>query len=120
MKLYWGLHTCAIGIHILIEEIGCPYETEKLDVAGGATHWPPFSAINPKGKVPTLVRDDGSVLIDFSAISIWLAGQMQTTIYFRLIRKQRRDRSRSWPMSKVQFTDMQPPLPNYDHRPLRR
>ena len=73
MKLYWGPHTCAIGIHILLEEIGAPYETEKIDVAGGATHRPPFSGINPKGKVPTLVRDDGSVLTEFSAIATWLA-----------------------------------------------
>ena len=29
MKLYWGTHTCAIGTHILLEEIGKPYETEK-------------------------------------------------------------------------------------------
>ncbi len=73
MKLYWGPHTCAIGIHILLEEIGKPYDTEKLDVAGGDTHKPPFQTINPKGKVPTLVRDDGSVLTEFGAIATWLA-----------------------------------------------
>ena len=73
MKLYWGSHTCAIGIHVLLEEIGKPYETEKLDVSGGATHQPPFIGLNPKGKVPTLVRDDGSVLTEFSAIATWLA-----------------------------------------------
>ena len=73
MKLYWGPHTCAIGIHILLEEIGNPYETEKLDVGGGATKAPAFRAINPKGKVPTLVRDDGSVLTEFGAIATWLA-----------------------------------------------
>ncbi len=42
MKLYWGQHTCAIGIHILLEEIGKPYETEKLDVASGVSRKPPF------------------------------------------------------------------------------
>ncbi|KQT52314.1 MULTISPECIES: glutathione S-transferase family protein [unclassified Aureimonas] len=73
MKLYWGPHTCAIGIHVLLEEIGKPYATEKLDVAGGASRKPPFTGINPKGKVPTLVRDDGSVLTEFSAIATWLA-----------------------------------------------
>ena len=73
MKLYWGAGTCAIGIHLLLEEIGYHYETERLDVTGGATHRPPFSGINPKGKVPTLARDDGSVLTEFSAIATWLA-----------------------------------------------
>ncbi|RYE78794.1 MAG: hypothetical protein EOO74_04760, partial [Myxococcales bacterium] len=73
MKLYWGPHTCAIGIHILLEEIGRPYELEELDVAGGEAEKPPFLAINPKGKVPTLVRNDGSVLTEFGAIATWLA-----------------------------------------------
>ena len=73
MKLYWGPHTCAIGIHVLLEEVGLPYETEQLDVAGGGTKEPRFLAINPKAKVPTLIRDDGSVLTEFSAIALWLA-----------------------------------------------
>ena len=40
---------------------------------GGETEKPPFKAVNPKGKVPTLVRDDGSVLTEFGAIATWLA-----------------------------------------------
>ena len=75
MKLYWGPHTCAIGTHILLEEIGRPYETEKIDVAGGATKEAWFKAINPKGKVPTLVLDDGRVLTEFGATAVWLARQ---------------------------------------------
>lgn len=73
MKLYWGPHTCAIGIHVLLEEIGLPYETERIDISGGATRKPPLLAVNPKGKVPTLVHDDGSVLTEFAAIATWLA-----------------------------------------------
>ena len=73
MKLYWGPHTCALGTHILLEEIGAPYEAEKIDVGGGATKQPWFRTINPKGKVPTLIRDDGRVLTEFGAIATWLA-----------------------------------------------
>ena len=73
--LYWGPHTCAIGIHVLLEEIGAPYDTVTLDAAGGDTHRPPFSAINPKGKVPTLVRDDGSVLTEYATIARFLAAR---------------------------------------------
>ena len=72
MKLYWGPHTCAIGIHILLEEVGATYQAEQIDVAGGATEQPAFLAINPKGKVPALVRDDGSVLTEFGAIATWI------------------------------------------------
>ncbi len=73
MKLYWGSHTCAIGIHVLLEEIGRPYELEKIDVQGGENTKPPFLALNPKGKVPLLVRDDGSTLTEYGAIATWLA-----------------------------------------------
>lgn len=75
MKLYWGAGTCAIGIQILLEEAGLTYDTEQIDVGGGATRQAPFQTINPKGKVPTLVRDDGSVLTEFSAIATWIARQ---------------------------------------------
>lgn len=75
MKLYWGPHTCAIGIHILLEEAGLAYETEEVDVGGGATQSAAFLAINPKGKVPTLKRDDGSILTEFGAIATWIARQ---------------------------------------------
>ena len=74
MKLYWGPHTCAIGIHVLLEEVHAPYETQKIDVAGGAAERPEFLAMNPKGKVPALVRDDGVVMTEFGAIARWLAG----------------------------------------------
>ena len=73
MRFYWGPHTCAIGIQILLEEVDADYETCQIDVAGGATHKPEFLAVNSKGKVPALVRDDGSVLTEFGAIATWLA-----------------------------------------------
>src|ERR1700733_13986918 len=78
MKFYWGPHTCAIGIHILLEEVEASYESAKIDVAGGDTRKPEFLAINPKGKVPTLVRDDGSVMTEFGAIATWLARTFPT------------------------------------------
>lgn len=73
MKLYWGPHTCAIGIHLLLEEAGVPYEAVKLDVQRGENETPAFLDVNPKGKVPTLVRDDGRVLTEFGAIATWIA-----------------------------------------------
>ena len=73
MKLYYAPGTCAIGIHVLLEEIGQPYELVKLNFQEGEQRKPEFLKINPKGKVPTLVRDDGSVLTEFPAIAWWLA-----------------------------------------------
>lgn len=73
MKLYYAPGACSIGIHLLLEEIGKPYERHKLDLAAGEQKGPEFTRVNPKGKVPTLVRDDGSVLTEFPAIALWLA-----------------------------------------------
>jgi glutathione S-transferase len=73
MKLYYAPGTSAVGIRVLLEEIGEPYEVTLLDLAAREQYQPAFSAINPKSKVPTLIRDDGSVLTEFGAIARWLA-----------------------------------------------
>jgi glutathione S-transferase len=65
--------TCAIGIHAILEEIGEPYELRKVDFSQHEHHGAEYLAINPKGKVPALIRDDGSVLTEFPAIAVWLA-----------------------------------------------
>ncbi|WP_375460378.1 glutathione S-transferase family protein [uncultured Enterovirga sp.] len=73
MKLYYAPGACSLGIHVLMEEIGKPYELGKLTLSEGEQYKPAFTAINPKSKVPTLVRDDGSALTEFPAIATWLA-----------------------------------------------
>lgn len=73
MKLIYGPGTCALGIHVLLEEIGKPYEAKGINIREGDQFKPEFTAVNPKSKVPTLVRDDGSVLTEFPAIAFWLA-----------------------------------------------
>src|SRR5216683_1484186 len=73
MKLYYMPGACSIGIHVLLEEIGKPYDLQKIDGAKQEQYGPDFVKINPKSKVPTLQRDDGSVLTEFPAIATWLA-----------------------------------------------
>ena len=73
MRLYYAPGACSLGIHVLLEEIGRPYELTRLNLAEGEQSKPAFAAINRKGKVPTLVRDDGSVLTEFPSIAWWLA-----------------------------------------------
>jgi glutathione S-transferase len=73
MKLYYAPGACSLGIHVLMEEIGRPYEAVKVDIRGGENQRPPFIEINPKGKVPTLQRDDGSVVTEYPVIAHYLA-----------------------------------------------
>ena len=73
MKLYYAPGACSIGIHVLLEEIGKPYEAARVNFQEGQQYKPEFTSINPKSKVPTLQRDDGSVLTEYPAIALWLA-----------------------------------------------
>lgn len=73
MKLYYAPGACSIGIHVLLEEIGSPYEAERVNLREGQQYKAAFTNINPKSKVPTLVKDDDSILTEYPAIAYWLA-----------------------------------------------
>jgi glutathione S-transferase len=73
MKLYYSPNACSLGIHMLLEEIGQPFTLEKVDFSVGAQYQPGFTSLNPKSKVPVLVRDDGSIVTEFPAIAFYLA-----------------------------------------------
>ena len=75
MKLYYAPGACSIGIHVLLEEIGKPYQLEPVNLREGGQFKPPFAAVSPKAKVPALERDDGSVLTEFPVIARWLGRQ---------------------------------------------
>jgi glutathione S-transferase len=73
MRLYYSPGSCALGIHVLMEEIGAPFELKRVNFAEGEQYSDAYRAISPKSKVPALQRDDGSVLTEYQAISIYLA-----------------------------------------------
>jgi len=73
MKLYYSPGACSVGIHVVLEEIGKPYELALVPLKDGAQYKPDYMAINPKSKVPALQRDDGSVLTEWPVIATWLA-----------------------------------------------
>ena len=74
MKLFLKPGSCSLASHIVLEEIGRPYDPEPVDLAkkltaSGADFW----AINPKGYVPALLLDDGDLLTEGPAILQYLA-----------------------------------------------
>ncbi|MBV8107211.1 MAG: glutathione S-transferase N-terminal domain-containing protein [Hyphomicrobiales bacterium] len=73
MKLFYSPGSCALGVHILMEEIGAPFGLQRVNFAEREQYGEAYRAISPKSKVPALERDDGSVLTEYQAISIWLA-----------------------------------------------
>ncbi len=73
MKLFYAPGACSIGIHVLMEEVGKPYEGIAVNLREGAQFKPEFTAVNPKSKVPAVVDDGGTVHTEFPAIAYWLA-----------------------------------------------
>ena len=74
MKLYYTPGACSLSPHIVARESGIPLELEKVDLGAKRTaSGEDYRAVNPKGYVPALRLDDGSVLTEGPAIVQYLA-----------------------------------------------
>ena len=60
-RLYYAPGTCALATHIALEEAGAPYEAVAVDFGAQAQRRPEYLAINPKGRVPALVTENGTL-----------------------------------------------------------
>ena len=67
-------------VSIMLEECALPYAVRKINISAGEQHLPEFVALNPNGKIPVLVDDDGPdgkpiTLFESGAILVYLAGK---------------------------------------------
>ena len=74
MKLYYSPAACSLSPHIVLRETGLPFELVQVNIpqqqtADGAD----YRAINPKGQVPALQRDDGELITEGPVIVQYLA-----------------------------------------------
>ena len=72
MKIYFAADTIARVSLIVLEEIGLPYQAVKVSFAASEQRGADYLAVNPKGRVPALVTDQG-VLTETPAILTYLA-----------------------------------------------
>lgn len=56
--LYYSPGACSLAPHIVLEEVGEPFETRRVTIAEGQHLSPEYLRLNPRGRVPTLVVDD--------------------------------------------------------------
>lgn len=76
MKLYYTAGVCSLSPHIALLEAGLPFELEAVNLATKVTETgKDFKTINPKGYVPALQLDDGSVLTEGPAIVLYIASK---------------------------------------------
>jgi len=72
MKLYYAPHTCALASHIALEEAGAEYSIQRISFAANEQRTPEYLAINPKGRVPSLVTERG-ILTETPAMLAFIA-----------------------------------------------
>jgi glutathione S-transferase len=72
LTLYFAPGSSSMAVHIALHEIGVPFERRPVSLAKRQQHTSDYLAINPEGKVPTLLID-GRPLTEVAAILFYLA-----------------------------------------------
>ena len=72
LKFYFNGSPNPTKVALFLEEAGLPYEAIAVDTRKGDQFKPAFLAVNPNGKVPTIVDGDVAVF-DSNAILLYLA-----------------------------------------------
>ncbi|MFO1080479.1 MAG: glutathione binding-like protein [Reyranellaceae bacterium] len=77
MELFYAPFACSLAAHIVCREAGLPVTLRRVTLStkelesGGSLY-----DLNPKGAVPTLRRDDGSVLSENAAVLQYLGDRV--------------------------------------------
>jgi glutathione S-transferase len=72
LKLYYAPSTVALAAHIALEEAGATYTQQLVDFKKDEQHSPEYLKINPKGRVPALITDQG-ILTETPPILYYIA-----------------------------------------------
>ena len=80
IELYtWGTPN-GRKVSVMLEECGLPYNVHRIDIGKGDQFAPDYLAINPNGKIPSIVDPDGPdgapiAMMESGAILVYLAGK---------------------------------------------
>jgi len=73
LRLYFSPSTSSLATHIALIEASAKYELVPKLMAKGEQKQPDFLAINPEGKLPTLVTEGGNVLTEVAGTLYYIA-----------------------------------------------
>ena len=74
LTLYFARATISLATHILLEEVGATYATQRIDFAKTEQRSPEYLKVNPKGRLPALITDRG-ILTETPAMLVYVAQQ---------------------------------------------
>jgi glutathione S-transferase len=72
LTFYFAPGSSSMAVHIALHEVGAPFEGRPVSFARREHRAPEFLALNPEGRVPTLLID-GRPLTEVAAILYYLA-----------------------------------------------
>jgi len=78
LTLYFAPGSSSMAPHIALHEIGVPFDSRPISFAKRENRTPAYLALNPEGKVPTLLID-GRPLTEVAAILFYLARRFPET-----------------------------------------
>ena len=70
-KLFYALKSASMGVRVILEEIGAPYELIQTSIDMDKPRPSEQLAINPNGWVPVLIWEDGA-MYECAAITVFL------------------------------------------------
>src|SRR5277367_6927423 len=72
LTLYFSPGSSSMAPHIALHEIGAPFDSRPISLAKKENRTPAYLAINPEGRVPTMLID-GRALTEVAGILYYLA-----------------------------------------------
>ena len=72
LTLFYSPGACSLAAHIVLEESGEPYAAKRIDFATNQQRSEDYLRVNPQGRVPALVLDDGTPINENTAILPYL------------------------------------------------
>ncbi len=75
MLRFYDFHESGNGykVRLLLSHLQIPHERIEMDILRGETRTPEYLALNPNGRIPLLVFEDGRTLAESNAILFLLA-----------------------------------------------
>ena len=72
LTLFYAPGACSLAAHIVLEESGEKYEAKRVDFSKAEQRSEAYLKINPQGRVPALLLDNGQPLAENTAILPYL------------------------------------------------
>ncbi|MES0885286.1 glutathione S-transferase family protein [Roseibium sp. SCP14] len=130
MELYFAPNTISIAVAIVMEELELTFEARRIDFSTGEQTSADYARINPKGRVPALVTEDGIVtetgaILEYAnAISpssklvpddAFQAAKMREVMYYLAstmhVNHAHKLRGHRWANERTSFEDMRAKVP---------